>query len=353
MRKGNTEMKFIHLIPDSNHLVSLAKNLADIKSDDAHEIVVLPSNSHQKSFVVKAQDIWPSTATFTGNLAFAPEDIVIVHSLFLQHSFEISKQLIQRRAHVVWCMWGGDLHMVAQAPAGFDFLNGFSCAISFCGELVRYPQITLPEIPGSCHKVDASTQSSDLDKEKLIILGNSGDPSNDHLYMLELASRFKDHRYHIPFAYNGTPNYRARLIDKARDLGVWEKTTLQEGMLPLEEYNSIIARAELYFAAHNRQQALGSLASAYLNNTRVFMRRVITTPSGQTMANPGYLQMMNFGYPDVEDICSLENEDFRQAVELSPFVQNQVTDVHMQSTENRAAVFQRVKHICYGRAAQS
>lgn len=344
--KGDDDMKFLHMIPDSSHLVSLAKNLEDIDSQDVHEIHVIPATSHKKSFLHEAREHWSSTQPFTGNLSFGPGDIVVMHSLFLPQSFEIAKQLIARRAPVVWCMWGGDLHMLAQANGGFAYINQFSCMVSFCGELALYPEITAPEIQGSCYKVDGTTGQTGRAKEKLIILGNSGDPSNDHAFLLELASKFTDHTLHIPFAYNVTPEYRAEVIRKASELDVMDRLILQEEMLPLEDYNSIIARAELFLAAHNRQQALGSLASAYLNDCRVFMRRVITTKSGKTMANPGYLQMLNFGYVDVEDIRSLQNEDFRRSVEMNPRVQNEVADVHTQSTENRASVFQKIKHIC-------
>ena len=344
-------MKFWHIFPDSSHLLSLAKSLAEIDSRDGHEILVLAANSHKKSYLTEAHSIWKQTSPFTGSLACGPSDIVILHSLFLPNSFELAKQLFQARARVVWCMWGGDLHMVAQAPNGIEFLNRFSCMISFYGETILYPALTTPEVLGTCYKSDAVAAEEGIEKEKLIVLGNSGDPSNDHLYLLELASRFKEHQLHLPFAYNGTPEYRQSILQKAEDLGVLDRLTLQEEMLPIDEYNSIIARAEMVFTAHHRQQALGLLCSAYLNNCRVFMRHVITTPSGETMTNPGYMHLLSYGYVDVADICSLEDEDLRRSIEAKPLVQNQTVTTNMQSKAGRAAVYERVKHICYGTAS--
>lgn len=344
-------MKFWHIYPDSSHLLSLVKSLAEINSFDDHEVLVLPSSNHQKSFVSKAQEIWESVNFFSGTLPYKQGDIVIIHSLFQRHAFEIAKQLLQVRAHVVWCMWGGDLHKIMQLPGGVEFLNKFSCMISFFGETILYPQLTTPEVMGTCLMTDPATSIDDIKKEKLIILGNSGDPSNEHHYLLELASRFKEHRFHIPFAYNGPSEYRQSIIQKATELGILDKVTLQEEMLPIEEYNSIIARAELVFTAHNRQQALGLLCGAYLHNCRVFMKHVITAQNGTTMTNPGYMHLLSYGYVDVEDIARLEDEDVRRSIEENPLVQNQTVQTSMQSKEGRAAVFERVKHICYAKAS--
>nr|WP_011116751.1 TDP-N-acetylfucosamine:lipid II N-acetylfucosaminyltransferase [Ruegeria sp. PR1b]AAN05145.1 RB124 [Ruegeria sp. PR1b] len=343
-------MKFWHVFPDSSHLLSLAKSLAEIDSRDGHEILVLPANGHKRSYIAEAQSIWGQTKPFSGNLSCGPQDITIIHSLFLQTSFDIATQLLQQRAHVVWCVWGGDLHMLATAPGGVEFLNRFSCMISFYGETILYPKLTTPEVLGTCYKSDAVAAEEGGEKEKLIVLGNSGDPSNDHLYLLELASRFKEHRFHLPFAYNVTPEYRQSILQKAEELGMLDRLTLQEEMLPINEYNSIIARAEMVFTAHHRQQGLGLLCSAYLNNCRVFMRHVITTPSGETMANPGYMHLLSYGYVDVADICSLEDEDLRCTIEAKPLAHNKTVTTNMQSKEGRAAVYERVKHACYGKA---
>ncbi len=344
-------MKFWHVFPDSSHLLSLAKSLAELDSQDGHEILVLAASSHNKSYISEAHSIWNQISPFSVIPALGPNDIVIIHSLFLSDSFQIAHQLLNQRAHVVWCMWGGDLHLVVQEPNGIEFLNRFSCMISFYGETILYPALTTPEVLGTCYKSDAVAAEEGIEKEKLIVLGNSGDPSNDHLYLLELASRFKDHRLHLPFAYNVTPEYRQSILQKAEELGVLDRLTLQGEMLPLDQYNSIIARAEMVFTAHHRQQSLGLLCSAYLNNCRVFMRHIITTPSGETMTNPGYMHLLSYGYVDVADICSLENEDLRRMVEANPFVQNKTVTINMNSKAGRAAVYERVKHICYGRAS--
>ena len=340
-------MKFWHIIHDGNHLVSLAKNLADIETKDAHDVQALYSRGHKKSYIENAQKIFANVRAFDGKFSVAPQDIVVIHGLFGQPMVDLCQALFKNKIKTVWCMWGGDLHMLAPIEGGTDLLNKFDCIISYTGELALYPDIIAPEVQGAVHIIDGSACDTSVEKEKLIILGNSGDPSNDHLYLLDIASKFPDHQLWMPFAYNGEDDYKAEILAKADELGLRDRLTLQEDMLPFEDYSALIARADMIFAAHNRQQALGTMGQGYLSNCRVFMRKTILSKAGKTMANPGYLQMLAYGWVSVADIGDLEQEVHRQAILEAPSWQNEMTEVSSQSHVARSKVFERVKRVCF------
>lgn len=340
-------MKFWHVIHDGNHLVSLAKNLADIATTDEHDVQALYSRGHQKSYLDKAQAIFPNVRAFDGRFKVGAQDIVVLHGLFGQQMIELCEALFKNKIKTAWCMWGGDLHMIAPIEGGTDLLNKFDCIISYTGELALYPDIIAPEVQGAVHIIDGSACDTSMEKEKLILLGNSGDPSNDHPYLLEIASKFDGYQLWMPFAYNGTEEYKAELLSKADELGIRDRLTLQEDMLPFEDYSALIARAEMIFAAHNRQQALGTMGQGYLNNCRVFMRKTILSKANKTMANPGYLQMLSYGWVSVADICDLEHEAHRRAILDNPNWKNEFTEVSSQSHAARSKVFDRVKRVCF------
>ena len=340
-------MKFWHIIHDGNHLVSLAKNLADIDTTDDHDIQALYSRGHQKSYIDKAQEIFANVRPFDGRFSVGPQDVVVIHGLFGQPMADLCQALFKNKIKTVWCMWGGDLHMIAPLEGGFDLLNSFDCIISYTGELALYPEIIAPEVQGAVHIIDGTASDPSIEKEKLILIGNSGDPSNDHLYLLELASKFEGYQLWLPFAYNGTEEYKAQILAKADELGVRERLTLQEDMLPFEEYSNLIARAEMIFAAHNRQQALGTMGQGYLSNCRVFMRKTILSKAGKTMVNPGYLQMLSYGWVSVADICDLEQDVHRKAILENPDWKNEFAEVSSQSHIARSKVFDRVKRVCF------
>ncbi|MBW3244188.1 TDP-N-acetylfucosamine:lipid II N-acetylfucosaminyltransferase [Epibacterium sp. DP7N7-1] len=339
-------MKFWHIIPDSNHVVSLAKSLMDLDTQNDHEILIYGLRGHQKSYVEETKALFPKTRDLGGNLTFGANDVVVAHGIFTDTIISFLNDVIQKGIKVAWCVWGGDLHMLAPVRGVTDFLNAFSCVICAPGELQLYPELTLPEVHGCPYAFDKDLGDRPLEKEKLIILGNSGDPSNRHEYLLELAAKFDGYRIHIPFAYNVTPEYRTAVLSKSKELNLGDRITLQEKILPLEEYSNLLGKAEFLLAAHNRQQAVGSISIAYQRNCRVYMTKEIRTKSGLTMVNPGYLQLLSYGYVDIQDVFDLESDANVQSIITHPPPSNRLSEVSATSVENRLATYERVKRVC-------
>lgn len=339
-------MKFWHVIPDTNHAVSLANNLAEIDQKAEHQILIYHSQGHQKSFIEDTAQVFPRTAVLGRNLSFGSQDIVIAHGLFTNDILKLFDAIYKQGIKTAWSIWGGDLHLIAPMAGGMEMLNRFSCVITAPGELLLYPQLHTPEVHGSLYKLEGKLEVDVPEKEDLLILGNSGDPSNNHMYLLDLAQKFEDYQIHVPFAYNATSDYTQSLLSHADTLGLRDRLTLQTEMLSQESYRALLARARFFLAGHDRQQAVGSISVAYQNNCRVFLKRAIKRPSGEEMINPGYLHLLTYGFVDLQDIFDLEDDTTVENLLRANLSPNRISQVNALSVAHRAATFEKIKRIC-------
>lgn len=339
-------MKFWHVIPDSNHAVSLANNLREIDDAGEHEILIYHSNGHQKSYIEDTMQIFPRTAILGNNLSFGEKDVVVAHGIFTQNIINLFEAVQAKGIKTAWTIWGGDLHLLAPLNGGMDILNRFDCVITAPGELLLYPELHTPEVHGCLYKLDGTLEVNTPDKEDLLILGNSGDASNNHMYLLELAQKFEGYQIHVPFAYNATDDYTQTLLNKAEDLGLRDRMTLQTEILSLEDYSDLLARARFFLAGHDRQQAVGSISIAYQNNCRVYLKKAIRRPCGREMVNPGYLHLQTYGFVDVQDVFDLEDGEHVKALLRSKPQTNRIAEINALSKAHRLATFEKIKRIC-------
>ncbi|CUH74786.1 4-alpha-L-fucosyltransferase [Tritonibacter multivorans] len=339
-------MKFWHVIPDSNHAVSLANNLREIDHAGEHEILMYHSRGHQKSYIENTMEIFPRTSILGKNLSFGEKDIVVAHGVFTQDVINLFDAIYAQGIKTAWSIWGGDLHLLAPLKGGMALMNRFSCVITAPGELLLYPDLHTPEVHGCLYKLDGTLEMSAPEKEDLIILGNSGDPSNNHLYLLDIAQKFEGYQVHVPFAYNATEDYTQTVLEKAASLGLSDRMTLQTDILSLEDYSDLLARARIFLAGHDRQQAVGSISIAYQNNCRVYLKKAIKRPCGREMVNPGYMHLQTYGFVDIQDVFDLEDDATVNALMRSAPAPNRIAEINALSVEHRLATFEKIKRAC-------
>lgn len=119
---------------------------------------------------------------------------------------------------------------------------------------------------------------SNIEKSKTYIqIGNSADPSNNHIEVLEKIHKFKDRKIEIicPLSY-GDVNYKDKVILEGHKLFGDKFIPLTEFM-PFEEYLETLAKIDIAIFNHNRQQAMGNITTLLGLGKKVYIRDDITT----------------------------------------------------------------------------
>lgn len=110
-----------------------------------------------------------------------------------------------------------------------------------------------------------------------ILLGNSADPSNNHIEVFNQLSRINldSRKVYVPLSYSGNKSY----LKKVLAIG---KKTLGENFVPLtqflslEEYNKILLSCGTLVFNHTRQQGLGNILSLTYLGAKVFLNEKST-----------------------------------------------------------------------------
>ena len=95
---------------------------------------------------------------------------------------------------------------------------------------------------------------------KLLLLGNSGAESNNHLDIMIRLSKMKEQNFDIicPLSYGGSNNYIKKIIEKGKKLFGNRFVPLLDFYKP-DQYFGILKQIDLAIMYHNRQQAGGSV----------------------------------------------------------------------------------------------
>ncbi|MFA6980568.1 MAG: TDP-N-acetylfucosamine:lipid II N-acetylfucosaminyltransferase [Ignavibacteriaceae bacterium] len=120
---------------------------------------------------------------------------------------------------------------------------------------------------------DFNTQTHPLkleDDSVKILLGNSADPSNNHLDILYLLKNMNfEGEVICPLSY-GNADYRDHLLKIGTDL-LGTKFKPITDFLPLEKYQSLISSCGIVIMNHYRQQAMGNIVSSLWYGSKIFL----------------------------------------------------------------------------------
>ncbi|HCL4449593.1 TPA: TDP-N-acetylfucosamine:lipid II N-acetylfucosaminyltransferase [Clostridium botulinum] len=108
--------------------------------------------------------------------------------------------------------------------------------------------------------------------ENVILLGNSGDPSNNHLEILHRLEKFKDEDFCIicPLSY-GDNEYISKIINIGKNL-FGNKFIPLKKYLSSKEYALLLNEVDIVLMNHRRQQGSGTVLAALYLGKKVFMR---------------------------------------------------------------------------------
>jgi len=251
-------------------------------------------------------------------LSLAKEyDVVILHSLKCVSQKAIAS--IPDTCKVVWYGWGFDLYNGYNAPIKIELLDRKTRHFMWLHQLNKLPKkiIRFPLRPRNkrllkkalmridyfsgvfpfeyellresrpyvhARKLDFYYGDTDFfvkkeidtsfdENRKDIILGNSGDPSNNHNDAIQILKEIKlpkESRLIIPMSYGGTESYRSWVKSYAEKCFPLNAFVLSNFM-PLKEYLEVISKCQAAIFFHERQQASDNILMQLMYGAKVYL----------------------------------------------------------------------------------
>lgn len=216
-------------------------------------------------------------------------DKIILHGLFspfVVTALAMQPWLLNKCS---WVIWGGDLyayrlprHTIGDSKR--EFLRRF--VISRMGCLVTYIEgdVELARkwygARGRHHECLMYTSNLYRDlgvPEKksaglVVQIGNSADPSNRHLEILDKLLPFKgeDIRIYAPLSY-GDKEYAKTVCDAGwRSFG--DKFVPMLDFMPFDDYLKVLSEIDVAIFNHDRQQAMGNIITLIGSGKKVYLR---------------------------------------------------------------------------------
>ncbi len=108
-----------------------------------------------------------------------------------------------------------------------------------------------------------------------VLLGNSANPTNNHIEALELLRGRLPYggRVLAPLSYGVAPQGYAKAVAAAGRAALGEHFEPLTDWLPIEAYNRLLAGCGVVLMNHRRQQAVGNICAALYRGASVYMRR--------------------------------------------------------------------------------
>lgn len=219
---------------------------------------------------------------------------IIIHGLFdirIITFLYIFKNFLKKSN---WVIWGGDLYRPPVKKGTF-----LEKADKYIKKNIAFVSSLVPEDYQMAKKINfvkgkygraiymTPIPLSFLDKlEKInknrndvinIQIGNSSDPSNNHIEIIDILKKYKDKKIRIycPLSY-GDKEYAKIVIEYGKKI-FEEKFIGLLDFLPPKEYANYINNIDILIFNHKRQQGLGNInALAYLER-KIYIRNDIST----------------------------------------------------------------------------
>lgn len=158
-------------------------------------------------------------------------------------------------------------------------INYFSCCVpddydSLKKSLPGFRATFLPLNYYSMEDVFLRGNNQNILSGRDILLGNSGNPTNNHLEAMRLLSRIgvEGRKVIVPLSYGGIPRYHEMVIRQGEKLLGKSFIPLTK-FLTIQEYNTLISTCGNVMMNQLRQQGMGNISAALMRGAKVFLNR--------------------------------------------------------------------------------
>lgn len=251
-----------------------------------HKFIFLQKAKYEHGMTKDHDVVWIDKKSKVFQLAkeLYTADKIIIHGLwsgqFIKLLF-VQPWLLKK---CYWVMWGGDFYFpekqgrlkkqaIKRMGHFITYIKGdYELAKKWYGANGKYHECFM--YPSNLYK-----EYDIKPKEHTTIniqLGNSADPSNNHIEILEKLKVYKDKNIQIftPLSY-GIQEYAKEVIAKGKEL-FGDKFVALTDFLPFEKYLEFLGSIDIAIFAHKRQQAMGNIITLLGLGKKVYMRSDIT-----------------------------------------------------------------------------
>jgi dTDP-N-acetylfucosamine:lipid II N-acetylfucosaminyltransferase len=188
-----------------------------------------------------------------------------------------------------WVMWGGDFYFPKQyslikkhiirnmGHAITSTVGDFEIAKQYYGTQAKHYKC-FSYVSNAFKDYSYLLENKrNICSNKVILIGNSADPTNNHLDILDKISILKNDNIEVicPLSY-GNSEYAKKVIHAGRTI-FGENFKPLINFIPLLEYAKILVKVDMAIFAHKRQQGLGNLITLLGLGKKVYLRDDITT----------------------------------------------------------------------------
>ncbi|WP_337264285.1 MULTISPECIES: TDP-N-acetylfucosamine:lipid II N-acetylfucosaminyltransferase [unclassified Serratia (in: enterobacteria)] len=195
-----------------------------------------------------------------------------------------------------WFVWGGDLYQYKLAKRNFKWYLREVVrrqAIKRLGNIVTYIKGDFELVrewygnngklseclmykSNTYNKVEINEERSELSDKITILLGNSADPSNNHLSAFDKIEKFKNEDIEIitPLSY-GIKEY-AEMIIMEGEKRFGDKFKPITNFMPYDQYLKLLSNVNIAIFNHSRQQAMGNTISLLGLKKTVYLNKNTT-----------------------------------------------------------------------------
>lgn len=294
----------IHFLPDSIYTNTFIKYIHENYKENKFFLI---TNQKLKYITESVQIINGNTIEIIKNIYKVTKEFDNTHIYlhFLSDYFLFPILFASKKQKTYWIVWGADLYnninfslyekdtkkfvkkkrktikslillvirKIAIRKVNFIGINEVEYRIIKKHFLTKAKRVNF-KYPNPISEISQKIVCEQQKNKKIILLGNSGDPTNNHVSMInKLAAIKKDFFIIVPLSYGNNKEY----IDYVLKLG---KEKLDNRFIPLleimstNEYGKLLSTVDIAIMNHYRQQAAGNLRillsegkKVYLNST--------------------------------------------------------------------------------------
>lgn len=324
--------KILHIATCANFIPPFINNIKKHFNFDEHDFLLISSVADDD--LVDVENVKLSSFKtlrsklnyyFAAIVKMHQADKIILHSLFNQRLTQILFFTPWLLKKCYWIMWGGDLYAYQFGVRSWKwYLSEFfrRPVIKNMGYLVTYVEGDV-ELARKWYRAkgkycECLMYPSNLYKEYKIPdkksetiniqVGNSADPSNNHIEVLEKLLPYKKENIliYLPLSY-GSSEHAENVIAQGREWFGNKFKAITDSM-SLEDYLAFLGTIDIAIFNHERQQAMGNTITLLGLGKTVYLR------SGTTQWQLFKEKKLVFG--DVGDLANLDFLDTRGNIDV-------------------------------------
>lgn len=298
------EYKYLHIFSDAPYTHKFICFIKEYFDETEHCFIILYSNEKSKFLdFYKTQENCILTTSkniyFDNKEKFQRVSQILIHqlnkptmmatlSLFYPSVFE----------KMVWVIWGGDVYFykyktnslkdnllellrkytIKKFPVIVSYIKGdYEKVVEIYHSNAKYIKAWYPS-PIDVEMIKKVILREKTDNTTRITVGNSADPSNDHIEAFNMLAKYKneDIEVSVVLSYGGGKEYIEQVIQRGKELFADKFKPILEYM-SFEDYLDFINQSDICLLNHKRQQGLGNQLVFFILKKKVFISET-TTP---------------------------------------------------------------------------